>query len=173
VNDPAQWADLSDFTLRMMYLDTVSYLADDILVKVDRASMSCSLETRVPFLDHRVVEYAWRLPLSMKVRDKQGKWILRQMLDRYVPRALIDRPKMGFAVPLESWLRGPLRDWAEELLDERRLREQGYLEPAPVRKIWAQHKAGTHDWQYWLWDVLMFESWLDHQTAPALESAHA
>lgn len=152
-------AKLGDVAQEFMLADLTRYLPDDILTKVDRASMAVSLEAREPLLDHRLVEFAWRLPLSMKVRGTTGKWALRQVLHRYVPEALVSGPKMGFAVPLGDWLRGPLRAWGEALLDERRLASAGFFHPRVVRERWAQLQAGTHPWEYLLWDVLMFEAW--------------
>jgi asparagine synthase (glutamine-hydrolysing) len=160
-NDIFGWKVLPSFSQKMMFLDLVTYLPDDILTKVDRASMGVSLEGRVPLIDHRVVEFAARLPLSMKIRNGQGKWLLRQNLYKYVPKTLLERPKMGFGVPIGTWLRGPLKDWAESLLDERRLRKEAILNPLPIRKKWAAHLSGKHNWQYDLWDVLMFEAWLE------------
>lgn len=157
------WPKTDSFEHWMMAIDAQSYLPDDILVKVDRAAMANSLETRVPFLDHRVVELAWRMPLDLKMRNGQGKWLLRQVLYRQVPKDLIDRPKMGFGIPLDNWLRGPLREWAEELISESRLKREGYLNAAPIRQMWAEHQSGIRDWQYHLWSVLMFQAWLEKE----------
>ena len=148
---------------KMMYRDMTEYLPDDILVKVDRAAMGASLEARAPFLDHRVVEFAWSLPLGLKARGGEGKWILKRLFSRYAPASLIERPKMGFSAPIGAWLRGPLRDWAEELLRESRLEAEGFFHPKPIRDRWTQHLSGERDWAYHLWDALMFQAWLDAQ----------
>ena len=148
---------------RMMYLDMMSYLPDDILVKVDRAAMAVSLETRLPLLDHRLVSFALSLPLSILRAENETKWPLRQLLYKHVPRGLVERPKMGFGVPIDAWLRGALRDWAEALLDERRLRDDGLFRPEPIRRAWSEHLSGRRNNQYLLWDVLMFQSWREAQ----------
>lgn len=164
-NDMTHWTDdpqvkASQFQQVWQGYDTLYYLPGDILTKVDRASMGVSLEARAPLLDHRVVEFAWTLPHEFKVEGRTGKRILRDLLSRYVPRELFERPKVGFGVPIDSWLRGPLRDWAEDLLSEDRLRREGFLNPAPIRRKWTEHLAGKADWHYHLWDVLMFQAWL-------------
>lgn len=158
--DPDAVRRVPDFGERMQYYDTLTYLPDDILTKVDRASMAVSLEARVPLLDHRVVEFAWSLPTACKWRGDESKWILRRVLDKYVPRPLIDRPKMGFGVPFDRWLRGPLKDWAEDLLAPSRFARDQLLEPAPIRERWTAHLAGAN-WGYPLWNVLMLHAWLD------------
>jgi asparagine synthase (glutamine-hydrolysing) len=159
--DRPAWPEVEDFSHRMMHIDLETYLPGDILVKVDRAAMGVSLETRVPLLDPALVEFAWRIPTSMKVRAGSGKWIMRELLARHLPRNLFERPKRGFGVPLAAWLRGPLRDWAETLLAERRLTQEGYLNTDLVRRRWLEHLRGTHDWHYSLWDVLMFQAWFE------------
>jgi len=146
--------------LQMMYLDGMTYLPDDILVKVDRAAMFNSLETRIPFLDQRVIELAWSLPLSMKMRKGQSKWILRQLLYRYVPQKLIQRPKMGFGIPLGDWMRGELKDWVEALLDKSRLQQEGFFDVQFIHRRWQEHLSGRRDWQHFIWTVLMFQEWL-------------
>ena len=163
LTDPSHGIDQLTLQESMMYSDMMTYLPDTILAKVDRASMGVSLETRVPLLDYRVVEFAWRIPLSMKIRNGKGKWLLRQLLDKYVPAALTDRPKMGFGVPMDTWLRGPLMEWAEDLLNEKKMLDQGFLNPDPFREKWAEHLSGRYDWSFHLWDVLMFQAWLEHE----------
>ena len=148
-------------TEQMLWSDLVGYLPDDILTKLDRAAMAVSLETRVPFLDRGILDLAWRLPLDAKLRAGRTKWVLRQVLERHVPAALVERPKMGFGLPIGSWLRGVLAPWAEQLLDERRLRGQGLLDPVPIRRAWDLHRTGRRDLGYELWDVLVLQSWMD------------
>jgi asparagine synthase (glutamine-hydrolysing) len=157
--DPVLPSDIPGLVDRLQYLDQTTYLPDDIMAKVDRASMAVSLEAREPLLDHRVLEFAWRLPMRFKLRGGVGKWLLRQVLYRHVPRSLVERPKMGFAVPIENWLRGPLRDWAEDLLSESALKQTGLLEPAPIRAYLAQHMSGLRNRQHALWGALMLQAW--------------
>ncbi|MBT5551370.1 MAG: asparagine synthase (glutamine-hydrolyzing) [Nitrospina sp.] len=160
LNRISSWGDFPDPESKMMLIDGMHYLPDDILTKVDRASMGVGLEARVPMLDHRVVEFSWKLPLAMKVYDDQPKWVLRQVLEKYVPRQLVERPKMGFALPLDIWLRGPLKEWAGDLLNETTLRQDGFLDPVPIIRKWKEHSLGHYNWQYFLWNILSFQSWL-------------
>ncbi len=160
--EPHVWGEgTGGMVQRMMLLDGMGFLPGDVMAKVDRATMAVGLESRAPFLDHHLAEFAWRLPLAMKIRQGQNKWLLRQVLYRHVPEKLVDRPKMGFAVPLDAWLRGPLREWAEHLLDERSLRQAGLLDPLRVRQKWQEHLSGKRHWQHGLWSVLMLQAWLE------------
>ncbi|GIB22041.1 asparagine synthase (glutamine-hydrolyzing) [Vibrio cholerae] len=163
INNAARWPKTDSFEHWMMAMDASQYMTDDILVKVDRAAMANSLETRVPLLDHRVVELAWQLPIHMKIRDGVGKWVLREVLYRHVPREMIERPKKGFSVPLGQWLRGPLKDWAEALLNKQRLEQEGYFNSVIVRRVWSDHLQGRRDHSLKLWSILMFQAWLEKQ----------
>jgi asparagine synthase (glutamine-hydrolysing) len=167
LTDASCWPATDALEHHMMALDTLGYLPDDILAKVDRAAMAVSLETRVPFLDHRIVELAWRLPLSTKIRGGEGKRVLKRVLHRHVPRELVDRPKMGFGVPIGAWLRGPLREWAEDLLEPGRLADEGLLAPGLVTRAWRQHLSGERDRSQHLWNVLMFQAWRESLPAAA------
>lgn len=160
---PEKWPENITFTELMMYLDTLIYLPGDILTKVDRAAMGVSLETRVPFLDHNVAEFAWKLPLNMKIRDGKGKWLLRQVLYDYVPQSLIERPKQGFGLPIDTWLRTSLKDWASDLLDPVKLRQQGYFNADVISRFWSEHLSGKRNWQHKIWTILMFQAWLEKQ----------
>jgi asparagine synthase (glutamine-hydrolysing) len=153
---------VADFTRRMMLSDLLTYLPDDLLVKIDRAGMAASLETRVPFLDPELIGFAASLPISLLVNRWQGKLIQRKLLYRYVPQQLVDRPKRGFSVPLGEWLRGTLRDWTEDLISKTQLEEQGFFHPAPIRQMWTAHLLGQSDYSNELWAVLMFQAWLQH-----------
>jgi len=163
VTDYDNWPSTDCLEHSMMAMDLQTYLADDILCKVDRAAMANSLEVRVPMLDHRVVELAWKMPLEFKIRDGKGKWLLRQILYKHVPKELVERPKAGFGIPLDSWLRGTLKEWAEELLNESRLIQEGFFNPEPIRTMWIEHLSGKKNWQYHLWNILMFQAWLEQQ----------
>jgi asparagine synthase (glutamine-hydrolysing) len=156
--DDRTWMGSDAFVERMQLFDAATYLPDDILQKVDRASMAVSLEVRPPILDHRVVAFAWHLPRRMRIRGGQTKWLLRRVLHRYVPRDLVSRPKMGFGIPLANWLRGPLRPWAEDLLDPSRL-GGGLLDVDAIGRLWSEHVGGRRNWAYGLWPVLMYEAW--------------
>jgi asparagine synthase (glutamine-hydrolysing) len=161
-----QWPAYPDFFQTMMFLDTATYLPDDVLVKLDRATMSVGLEARAPLLDHRLIEFAWQLPMRMKVRGGQGKWLLRRVAAKYFPPAVLNRPKRGFGIPLHEWLRGPLRNWAGDLLDPGRLRREQFIDPEPIQRRLAEHLAGRRNWGFSLWNVLMFEAWLQEQARP-------
>ncbi len=161
--DATKWVEADCFEHWMMAMDTQTFLPDEVMTKVDRAAMANSLETRAPLLDHRVVELAWRMPLDKKIRDGEGKWILRQVLYRHVPKQVIDKPKKGFGIPIDEWLRGPLKEWAEKLLDKDRLREEGYFNADLVYEKWRQHLTGKYSWQYQLWPILMFQAWLENE----------
>ena len=150
-----------DFLDRMQFKDILTYLPDDILTKVDRATMAVGLEARVPIIDHRIVEFSWRIPRKMKIRNGESKWLLKQVLNRYVPKELVDRPKMGFGVPLDAWLKGPLREWADDILTESNITKYGLVNPAPITKIWNEHKLGQGKWHYLLWDVIMLHAWAE------------
>ena len=163
LNNLQQLSELPDFQEQMMYLDSMTYLPGDILTKMDRASMAVSLEARIPLLDHNLVEFAWQVPTRFKYKDGQGKWLLREVLYQYVPKKLMDRPKMGFGVPIDSWLRGPLRDWAENLLDERRMKNENVFDPKQIRAMWEEHISGKRRWHYQLWDILMYQAWAEAQ----------
>lgn len=154
---------VKDFASRMMFLDTVTYLPDDILCKVDRAAMSCSLETRAPFLNHELIEKAWMLPLDLKIKDRKGKIVLRKILDKYIPADLVDRPKTGFGIPVGNWIKGPLKHWAESLLDPKKIDAQGHLNSSIVSRTWQEHLEGRYDRTSKLWSILMFQSWLEHE----------
>jgi asparagine synthase (glutamine-hydrolysing) len=159
-NENEKFKLLNDYQ-KMMFADLLTYLPDDILTKVDRASMAVGLEVRVPILDHRVVEFSWKIPTEMKIRKREWKWILRKVLYRYVPPLLIEREKTGFSLPIDSWLRGPLREWAEGLLDEGRLAEESFFRPKIIRESWEKHLSGQRSLGFKLWNVLMFQAWLD------------
>jgi asparagine synthase (glutamine-hydrolysing) len=158
-DDPVIANDLPDPSARTRYFDMMHYLPDDILTKVDRASMAVSLEARVPLLDHRVVEYSWRLPRSALIDGSKGKIILRRILHKYVPKTLVERPKAGFAIPIGDWIRGPLSGWAADLLSESSLAKSGLFNVAEIRRVFAEHQTGIRDWQYPLWTILMFQAW--------------
>ncbi len=162
-NNILKYPVLNHFEHSIMLLDTQTYLPGDILTKVDRASMASSLETRLPFLDHNVFEFAWRLPLNYKIKDNKGKYILRSILSRHVPKELWDRPKKGFSVPLDTWLRGPLKEWASELLNPKKIAKQGYFNQDEIAKKWKEHQSGKHNWQDLLWNILMFQAWLENE----------
>jgi asparagine synthase (glutamine-hydrolysing) len=174
-DDASIWENLPEPLQQMTYLDFVTYLPDDVLVKVDRAAMSAGLETRVPLLDHRIIEFAWHLPTALKQKRGQGKWLLRRILHQYVPPALVERRKKGFAAPIAEWLRGPMREWAEQLLGETRLQQEGFFDAREVRRRWQEHLAQKRDWSPGLWHVLMFQSWLEEQASnePRVEAAAA
>jgi len=163
VFEPADWMNTWDHYHLMSYFDIISYLPDDLLVKLDRASMAVALEARDPLLDHRIVEFAARIPTQLKARNGVGKWLLRQVLTKYVPENLIDRPKQGFGIPIEIWLRGPLKSWAESLIDEKKLKSEGYLKAATVQKMWTEHQSGQRNWSAQLWSILIFQGWQENQ----------
>jgi asparagine synthase (glutamine-hydrolysing) len=161
LNDRSGWPQLREPLQAMMYLDLIGFMSDDILVKVDRASMGVSLEVRSPLLDHRIVEFAWSLPISLRIGPDGGKRVVRELLARYVPREMTDRPKAGFNVPVGEWLRGPLRDWAEELLAPARVEQQGLLDNRAVQRLWQQHQSGWRNHKNLVWSILMFQAWYE------------